>query len=98
MPQLILSIISIIEIYNQDFITIDDEEKEYENKKNKSEGFFDFVNYMIYNDSNNTIDKFNSTTNLTDQRITALKISPIINLVFYLLTVILTFFKIMKNF
>ena len=101
-PQFILSIISIIVINNQDFITKEDEINEYEkNKTNQIGDFIDFVNYMIINsanDTNNTDGDFNATTELTDSRISALKISPVVNLVFYLLTVLLTFLKVVKNY
>ena len=101
-PQFVLSIISIIVINNQDFITKEDEINEYEkNKTNQIGDFIDFVNYMIINsanDTNNTDGDFNATTELTDSRISALKISPVVNLVFYLLTVLLTFLKVVKNY
>ena len=101
-PQFVLSIISIIVINNQDFITKEDEINEYEkNKTNQIGDFIDFVNYMIINsanDTNNTDGDFNATTELTDSRISALKISPVVNLVFYLLNVILTFLKVVKNY
>ena len=100
LPQFVLTIISIIEIYNQSFMTIDDERKEYEKKNNQTDWVIDFVNFMLFNNdiNNNTNVTFEATTDLTNQRINALKISPIINLVFYLLAVILTFLKIVKNF
>ena len=101
-PQFVLSIISIIVINNQDFITKEDEINEYEkNKTNQIGDFIDFVNYMIINsanDTNNTDGDFNATTELTDSRISASKISPVVNLVFYLLTVLLTFLKVVKNY
>ena len=100
-PQFVLSIISIIEINNQDFITKEDEKNEYQNKTNQIDDFIDFINYMTINsvnDNNNTDDGFNATTELTDSRISALKISPVVNLVFYLLTVLLTFLKVVKNY
>ena len=101
-PQFVLSIISIIVINNQDFITKEDEINEYEkNKTNQIGDFIDFVNYMIINsanDTNNTDGDFNATTELTDSRISALKISPVVNLFFYLLTVLLTFLKVVKNY
>ena len=100
-PQFVLSIISIIEINNQDFITKEDEKNEYQNKTNQIDDFIDFINYMTINsvnDNNNTDDGFNATTELTDSRISALRISPVVNLVFYILTVLLTFLKVVKNF
>ena len=100
-PQFILSIISIIVINNQDFITKEDEENEHQNKTRQLDDIMDFVNYMIINsanDTNNTDGDFNATTELTDSRISALKISPVINLAFYILTVLLTFLKVFKNF
>ena len=103
-PQFVLSIISIIVINNQDFITKEDEKNEHENKTYQIGDFIDFVNYMIINsdndidNKNNTDGNFNTTTNLTDSRISALKISPVVNLVFYLLTVLLTFLKVVKNY
>ena len=103
-PQFILSIISIIVINNQDFITKEDEENEYQNKTRQLDDIMDFVNYMLINsgnnidNNNNTDGGFNATTDLTDSRISALKISPVINLAFYILTVLLTFLKVFKNF
>ena len=98
LPQFILSIISIVEIYNQSFQTKDDEIWKYEEKENKSDGVLDFIDYILVTIDNNTNITYNETTSLTNQRISALKISPIINLIFYLLTVILTFLKVVKNF
>ena len=103
-PQFILSIISIIVINNQDFITKEDEENEHQNKTRQLDDIMDFVNYMLINsgndadNNNNTDGGFNATTDLTDSRISALKISPVINLAFYILTVLLTFLKVFKNF
>ena len=100
LPQLILTIISIIVINNQDFITKDDENNEDQNKESQINEFIDLINYMAMDndtDSNNNTDK-NTSTDLTDSRISALKISPILNLVFYILTVLLTFLKVVKNF
>jgi len=103
-PQFVLSIISIIVINNQDFITKEDEKNEYQNKTNQIGDFIDFINYMIINSDNDTDNKnntdgnFTTTTDLTDSRISALKISPVINLAFYILTVLLTFLKVVKNY
>ena len=84
LPQFVLSIISIISINNQDFVTEDD-------IKNINITEFSF----LYN-SNITYE--NEATKLTDRRVTILKISPVINLFFYLLTIVLTYLKIYKNF
>jgi len=103
-PQFVLSIISIIVINNQDFITKEDEKNEHENKTYQIGDFIDFVNYMIINsdndidNKNNTDGNFNTTTDLTDSRISALKISPVVNLIIFLLTVLLTFLKVAKNY
>ena len=99
-PQFILSIISIIVIYNQDFITKDDEKNEYYNNSSQIDEFADFVNFMLLNNDsdNNNTENYTTTTDLTDSRISALKISPILNLVFYLITILLTFLKVFKNF
>ena len=77
LPQLILTFISILKIYTQDFIT----KENYENIGNSN-------SYKI------TIDDIK----LTNMKVIVLKISPIFNLVIYLLTIALTYLKIFKNF
>ena len=84
LPQFVLSIISIISINNQDFVTEDD-------IKNINITEFSFL-------YNSNIAYGNEATKLTDRRVTILKISPVINLFFYLLTIVLTYLKIYKNF
>ena len=84
LPQFVLSIISIISINNQDFVTEDD-------IKNINITEFSFL-------YNSNITYGNEATKLTDRRVTILKISPVINLFFYLLTIVLTYLKIYKNF
>ena len=97
-PQFILSLISIIVIHNQDFVTEDDiKNNSISNITNLNE----FVFYNILNNNNDTNGNQTfeiSTTKLTDTRVSIIKISPIINLIFYLLTALLTYLKIYKNF
>ena len=85
LPQLILNFISILKIYTQSFIT----KENYENIENKS-SLYSFNSFNFYN---STIE-----VKMTNAKVLVLKISPIFNLVFYLLAVVLTFLKIFKNF
>ena len=55
-PQFIVSIISIIVINNQDFITKEEEENEYQNKMSQLDDIMDFVNNIIINSGNDTDD------------------------------------------
>ena len=86
LPQFILSLISIMQIFKQEFKTKEDLEI-IDNK----------LNFLVMSSSNNT----NNTTidtQLSKERVTVLKISPVINLIIYLLSVVLTFLKIVKKF
>ena len=89
LPQIILSTISIIGIQTQDFITNDDL-----NKKTDNETIVNFTNFIVGNSPNNT----NETTLLTNTKVSVLKVSPIINLAFYIITVILSYLKVIINF
>ena len=88
LPQIILSLISIIGIQNQDFITSDDLNK----KSDNNETVINFTNIIIGNSSNA------NETLLTNTKVKVLKISPIVNLSFYIITVILSFLKVIINF
>ena len=86
LPQFILSLISIMQIFKQEFKTKEDLEI-IDNKSNF------LVMFSSNNTNNTTID-----TQLSKERVTVLKISPVINLIIYLLSVVLTFLKIVKKF
>ena len=87
LPQLVLSSISIIGIEYQEFLTIDDIDK-----KSDNETLVNFTNLLLGNSTNS------NETKLTNARVRALKISPIINLIIYMITVILSYLKVIKNF
>ena len=85
LPQLIFTFISIVQIHTQNFIT----KENYENIDNES-------NLYVFNNSSNS---YNITDiKMTDAKVVVLKISPIFNLVIYLLSVALTYLKIFKNY
>ena len=95
MPQLIFSLISLIQVYNQDFITSEDIQN-YNGTNNTNLTNFLF-NYL--EDSNNgTNNNTDIKTLLTQTKVNTLKISPLINLFIYAITISLTYLKIIKNF
>ena len=98
LPQLLFSLISIILVFDQDFITDKDiqnyDNTNYTNNTNISNFLFIYLEDLNNGTNNNT----DNITLLTQTRVTALKTSPIINLVIYIITVSLTYLKIIKNF
>ena len=95
LPQLIFSLISLIQVYNQDFITSEDI-KYYNdtNGTNLTNFLFNYLEDLNNNTNNNTEIK----TLLTQTRVNTLKITPLINLFIYVITISLTYLKIIKNF
>ena len=105
LPQLILCIVTIVLIYTQDFIT----QENLGINKNEA-NFFNFLSSNSSNssdtidtstdspDSTDSTDSTDFPTLLTNAKVVILKISPIINLFFYILAIALTYLKIIKNF
>ena len=102
LPQFILFIVTIVLIYTQDFIT----QENLGINKNEA-NFFNFLSSNSSNssdtidtstDSPDSTDSTDFPTLLTNAKVVILKISPIINLFFYILAIVLTYLKIIKNF
>ena len=95
LPQLVFSLISLIQVYNQDFITSEDI-KNYNgtNGTNSTNFLFSYLEDSNNGTSNNT----KIETLLTQTKVNTLKITPLINLFIYVITISLTYLKIIKNF
>jgi hypothetical protein len=99
LPQFILNIISIIKILK---ILENSNEKKENNNNNYNDTEKELM-YMYFTSFANNDTSNETNTNITDkvsleaQRI-ALKVSPIINIIFYIITVLFTYLKIFKNF
>ena len=99
LPQFMLNIISIIKILK--IFENSNETKENNNNNyndNEKELMNMFFTSFADNDINNEVNN-----NITDKvpleiQRTVLKISPIINIIFYIITVLFTYLKIFKNF
>ena len=99
LPQFILNIISIIKIlkiFENSNETKENNNNNYnDNEKELMNMFFtSFADNDINNEANNNI---TDKVPLEIQR-TVLKISPIVNIIFYIITVLFTYLKIFKNF
>ena len=108
LPQFILNFISIIDIHLQDFVlnnkngtnTTDNDGSDsiiHHNDTNNTIFNF-FINDIINNATNDTTN--NETSNdikINNTRINLLKISPIVNMIIYIITVLLTLFRVYKN-
>ena len=108
LPQFILNFISIIDIHLQDFVlnnkngtnTTDNDGSDsiiHHNDTNNTIFNF-FINDIINNATNDTTN--NETSNdikINNARINLLKISPIVNMIIYIITVLLTLFRVYKN-
>ena len=93
LPQFILFIVTIVLIYTQDFIT----QENLGINKNEA-NFFNFLSSNSSNSSDTIDTSTDFPTLLTNAKVVILKISPIINLFFYILAIVLTYLKIIKNF
>ena len=101
LPQFILNIITIIKIFNQS-------ENEKENKENtipnnnntdinnEQELIYMFLSNFMNNGNND--DLKDEPKMSSDTQRTLLKLSPVINIVIYTITIALTYLKIYKNF
>ena len=108
LPQLILCIVTIVLIYTQDFITqenlgINKNEANFfiflsSNSSNSSNSSDTIDTSTDFPDSTDSTDSTDFPTLLTNAKVVILKISPIINLFFYILAIVLTYLKIIKNF
>ena len=108
LPQFILNFISIIDIHLQDFVlnnkngtnTTDNDGSDsiiHHNDTNNTIFNF-FINDIINNATNDTTN--NETSNdikINNTRINLLKISPLVNMIIYIITVLLTLFRVYKN-
>ena len=108
LPQFILNFISIIDIHLQDFVlnnkngtnTTDNDGSDsiiHHNDTNNTIFNF-FINDIITNATNDTTN--NETSNdikINNARINLLKISPLVNMIIYIITVLLTLFRVYKN-
>ena len=108
LPQFILNFISIIDIHLQDFVlnnkngtnTTDNDGSDsiiHHNDTNNTIFNF-FINDIITNATNDTTN--NETSNdikINNTRINLLKISPLVNMIIYIITVLLTLFRVYKN-
>ena len=108
LPQFILNFISIIDIHLQDFVlnnkngtnTTDNDGSDsiiHHNDTNNTIFNF-FINDIINNATNDTTN--NETSNdikINNARINLLKISPLVNMIIYIITVLLTLFRVYKN-
>ena len=111
LPQFILNFISIIDIHLQDFVlnnkngtnTTDNDGSDsiihHNDTNNTNNTIFNFfINDIITNATNDTTN--NETSNdikINNTRINLLKISPLVNMIIYIITVLLTFFRVYKN-
>ena len=113
LPQFILNLISIVDIHIQDFVlsnkngtnTTDSDGSDSPIPHNDTifnNIINDTINILANDTSNSTTnDTTNNTTsekmNLNNMRINILKISPSINMVIYIITVLLTYLRVYKN-
>ena len=108
LPQFILNFISIIDIHLQDFVLnnkngtnttdIDGSDSIIHHNDTNNTIFNFFINDIITNATNDTTN--NETSNdikINNARINLLKISPIVNMIIYIITVLLTLFRVYKN-
>ena len=95
LPQLVLSIVSIILVYNQDFITKDDIEG---NNGGNNTNNITNITYFIFENLQDSENNQKEDTLLTKSRVNAIKTTPIINLIIYIITVALTYLKIKNNY
>ena len=108
LPQFILNFISIIDIHLQDFVLnnkngtnttdIDGSDSIIHHNDTNNTIFNFFINDIITNATNDTTN--NETSNdikINNTRINLLKISPIVNMIIYIITVLLTLFRVYKN-
>lgn len=95
LPQLLLSIVSIILVYNQDFITKDDIEG---NNGGNNTNNITNITYFIFENLQDSENNQKEDTLLTKSRVNAIKTTPIINLIIYIITVALTYLKIKNNY
>ena len=95
MPQLIFSLISLIQVYNQDFITSEDIQN-YNGTNNTN--LTNFLFSYLEDSNNGTNNNTDIKTLLTQTKVNTLKITPLINLFIYAITISLTYLKIIKNF
>ena len=108
LPQFILNFISIIDIHLQDFVLnnkngtnttdIDGSDSIIHHNDTNNTIFKFFINDIITNATNDTTN--NETSNdikINNTRINLLKISPIVNMIIYIITVLLTLFRVYKN-
>ena len=108
MPQFILNFISIIDIHIQEFDYADENGTNTTNN-NGSDSiihhndtnytiFNIFLNYFINNATNDTTNnETNNNITMTKFRENILKLSPLVNMIIYIITVLLTYFRIYKN-
>ena len=113
LPQFILNLISIIDIHIQDFVLsnkngtnttdIDGSDSPISHNDTIFNNIINDTINILANDTSNstTNDTTNNTTsekmNLNNMRINILKISPSINMVIYIITVLLTYLRVYKN-
>lgn len=104
LPQLVLNLISVIKIFTQSFKdkgnTGNDQNINPVNpdeKQNITDLIYIFVSNITDNITNDNTTE-TSTTILTNNRMTILKLTPMINLIIYVITVFLTYLKLYKNF
>lgn len=98
LPQLVLSLISIIKLNTQEFIIEKQEEKSKSPNNTEIMNGVELFNMFLSNNTSNDTSQNTTSNDLTNYRVTILKISPIVNIAFYTITVILTFLKVYKNF
>ena len=108
LPQFTLNLISIIDIHVQDFVlskkngtntTDNDGSDTIIHHNNTNETIFKiFINDIITNATNDTTNnETDNKINLNNKKINILKISPLVNMIIYIITVLLTYFRVYKN-
>jgi len=106
LPQFILNFISIIDIHVQEFVlnnkngtnSTDGSDSIIPHKDTNDTLFNFFINEIFNNATNDTTN--NGTSNdikINNARISILKLSPLVNMTIYIITVLLTLFRVYKN-
>jgi len=104
LPQLVLNLISVIKICTQPFKEKGNAGKDEninplnpDEKQNITDLIYIFVSNITNNDTNDNTTESN-TIILTNGRMIILKLTSVINIIIYIITVFLTYLKLYKNF